>query len=182
MFWSNFGFERMSFTNNFRRVSDVFEPYNLFFKHKKQLPKCLVHLYGCQISKLVKLKIKSLSDESSIPFTSHRRVIEKIRSNHAKCQILLKPYNGRKDHTNYQMKIEAFRKEMSSRLFDIAFCKCRDFDLCNCQKDKKIAASKDYLLQINAHKGKCIFGALHFFCDITAQIEMKNVFEEYTSS
>ena len=62
--------------------------------------------------------------KSSIPLTSHARVLQIVRAYHAKYLKLIKPFKGRENNEKYKAKIHSFREESRLKLFDIAAYKC----------------------------------------------------------
>ncbi|KAG8197762.1 hypothetical protein JTE90_006805 [Oedothorax gibbosus] len=60
-----------------------------------------------------------------------------IKREHEKLLNLLKSYHGRKKNFNFQHKVQAFKKEAKA-LFDVAACKCNDFELCHCEESRKV--------------------------------------------
>ena len=49
----------------------------------------------------------------------------------------MKKYQSRKNLAAFQIKLEKFQNN-SKKLFDFAFCKCKDMSNCNCAKEFKV--------------------------------------------
>jgi hypothetical protein len=93
------------------------------------------------VSEIVAANIKVIWDKASLPTVSHKRILQLIRSYHEKYRTLIKPYKERKGVLSYQEKIQKF-KDDSLKLFDISACKCKDFELCNCEKSAKVPTAE----------------------------------------
>ena len=97
------------------------------------------------IAQQVAVSVENIWLKSSIPLVSHKRVLNMIRSYHDKYMKLIKPLKGRQNDEKYRRKIFEFREEGSSKLFDIAACKCA-LDKCDCVKEHKVpVAEKPFL-------------------------------------
>lgn len=74
---------------------------------------------------------------ASIPTIELRSVIKSLKAYHDKYRTLLKPYKSRKNVESYQDRLKLF-KDKAKSLFDIAACKCVNFNLCQCPKASRV--------------------------------------------
>ncbi|CAH2100532.1 unnamed protein product [Euphydryas editha] len=85
-----------------------------------------------QIADIVTNKTETLWIKSSIPIVTHKRVLKTLKCYHSKCynlKFFLKKLK--------KEKLEEFRVKRRM-LFDIAACKCKEFQSCTCRKEKKV--------------------------------------------
>ncbi len=89
-----------------------------------------------EVSEAVAQGCEQLWYKSSIPTIGHKRVVEKIRTQHEKCRTILKSLQNLKGDQKYQSRLKSFESEANWKLFDIAACKCSN-DTCTCEKEMK---------------------------------------------
>lgn len=107
-----------------------------------------------EISEIVSSKVEYLWRKASIPTVSHNRVMQLIKSYHAKCKNLLKSLKRLSEE-----KIQDFHRN-SERLFDLSSCKCKDLELCKCSKDQKIPKEERAFLIDQRTERKMIMGTV----------------------
>lgn len=102
---------------------------------------------ACDIAELVSKKVESLWAKLLIPTVSHQRVKEVMLKYHEDYLKVKKKFNRNKDSLeNSKDEIEKFKKD-STKLFDIAACKCESFRKCKCPKYKRVPFSeRDFLV------------------------------------
>lgn len=83
-------------------------------------------------------KIELLWKNALVPTISIKRVSEKIRLLHDAYRNILKPFKDRKNSETFQRKLNKFKVKAENTLFDIARCKCTDFNNCRCDKSNKV--------------------------------------------
>lgn len=106
------------------------------------------------ISEIVSSKIENLWKKASIPIVSHNRVMQLIKTYHAKCKNLIKSLKRlSKD------KMQDFH-ESSEKLFDVSSCKCKDFESCSCPKDQKVPKEERAFLIDQRTERKMIMGTV----------------------
>lgn len=121
---------------------DVLLCYLLISRNKKTQYKDLVSDTCIEVSQ----KLIEQWKLASIPVIDHRAIVKRLKAYHNKYRNLLKPYASRKDVKTYQERVGMFKEEAKC-LFDIASCKCKSFDSCNCEKSNKIPLKeRDFLL------------------------------------
>lgn len=91
----------------------------------------------CEIYEEIAAKVEQIWNKASVPVLHRVRIISLIKREHEKLLNVLKSYHGRKKNVNFQHKVQAFKKEAKA-LFDVAACKCNDFELCHCEKSRKV--------------------------------------------
>lgn len=96
-------------------------------------------------SEIIAAKVKEIWDKASLPTVSHKRILQLIRDYHEKYRCLMKPYKERKNGSSYQEKIQKF-KDDSLKLFDICSCKCKDSNLCSCEKSARVPKKEIHFL------------------------------------
>lgn len=107
-----------------------------------------------EISEVVSANIERLWLKASIPVCSHTRVLQMIRTYHDKYMKLMKNI---KRKTSMQ-KLESFRANARTNLFDIAACKCA-FEACHCDKVRKIpVAEQQFLIDQRNLRMMCMGG------------------------
>ncbi|KAH9627844.1 hypothetical protein HF086_001740 [Spodoptera exigua] len=107
-----------------------------------------------EISEIVSSKVECLWRKASIPTVSHNRVMQLIKSYHAKCKNLLKSLKRLSEE-----KIQDFHRN-SEKLFDLSSCKCKDLELCKCSKDQKIPKEERAFLIDQRTERKMIMGTV----------------------
>ena len=75
------------------------------------------------IAVIVAKKLISIYAKASIPTLSLKRIIDMIKSYHAKHRNIMKNYKRKKESELFKEKVEHFKRD-SYRLFDISSCKC----------------------------------------------------------
>ena len=90
-------------------------------------------------------KVISLYGEASIPSVSYTRVVQLITEYHKKYRKVIKYTYKAGKSSALQKKIDCF-KATANYLFDIAACKCRDFQSCSCPKDRKVLQKEQSFL------------------------------------
>jgi hypothetical protein len=96
-----------------------------------------------EIAEVVVDKLEDIWNKASIPVVSRKRIVKLLQTYHTKYVNLLKPFKSRQNDSTYITKIQSFKDEASSRLFDIAACKCdltSESVLCGCEKSRKVPA------------------------------------------
>jgi hypothetical protein len=88
-------------------------------------------------SEIVATQVEDAWHKASIPIIEHRTILARIKAYHEKYRNILKPYESRKNVDRYKYKLLEFQNE-SKKLFDIATCKCKTYDNCLCEKDRKV--------------------------------------------
>jgi hypothetical protein len=90
-------------------------------------------------------KIEQIWSRASIPVVSSRRILQMIIDYHAKYRNLLRS-KIRKGSEKFDCNLAKFREE-AKRLFDIAACKCVNFNTCTCIKEKKVPVMEQEFLK-----------------------------------
>lgn len=90
------------------------------------------------IADVVAGKIEALYEKASIPIVSHTRVIQMLNVYHTKYTKLMNELRQLNRCPGLQNKADEFRTA-TRKLFDLASCKCSDFDICKCPKEKKVS-------------------------------------------
>lgn len=98
-----------------------------------------------EISQRIAVQTEELWRKSSIPITTHARVLQLIRGYHDKYMKLMKPFKGRQNDKAYKSKLSIFAKDGDNKLFDIASCKCI-FEACHCAKPRKVPTDEQPFL------------------------------------
>lgn len=96
-----------------------------------------------EISEFVVDKLEDIWNKASIPVVSRKRIVKLLQTYHTKYLNLLKPFKSRQNNSTYKTKIQSLKNEASTRLFDIAACKCdltSEPVLCICEKSRKVPA------------------------------------------
>lgn len=101
-------------------------------------------------------KIEQIWSRASIPVVSSKRILQMIRAYHGKYRNLLKS-KGRKGSDKFDCNLAKFRKE-AERLFDIAACKCVNFNTCTCIKEKKVPVVEQEFLSDQRSNRKMVIG------------------------
>ena len=123
---------------------DVLKFY-LFQRNLMKLSSTSKEPLVADISETVCEKIEEIWHRASIPIVSRKRVLQLLCRYRGKYMKLLKPFKGRQQEGKYKEKLSRFREEGKTSLFDIAACKCK-FDLCKCDKLRKVPAGEQMFL------------------------------------
>ena len=84
-------------------------------------------------------KEQAIYEKASIPcVTKKKRIIVTIKDYSQAFRGIMKSYQSRKNSAAFQIILEKFQND-SKKLFDFAFCKCKDMSNCNCAKEFKIS-------------------------------------------
>ena len=125
-------------------VDDVMLPtyydvmkYYIWVKHHLKPTECSKDPIVTEILEQIAATVEHLWHKASDPIVSHTRVLQVILTYHNKYMKQIKPFNGRKGEVNYQRKLQKFRDESKTKLFEIAACKCTK-SLCKCDKTRKV--------------------------------------------
>ena len=86
------------------------------------------------IAPIVILDVHKLWEKASIPTLSHRRILEMLKTFHAKYRNNLKTKKARK---SYQLQVDSLLQD-SEALFDICSCNCKVIYKCSCETPRKI--------------------------------------------
>ncbi|CAG4928614.1 unnamed protein product [Colias eurytheme] len=127
-----FGHGRDLKSNVLPTYEDIILCYIWLSRGKKQYRNLATDTY-----KTLSEKLLLVWQSASIPTIEVRSVIKRIKVYHEKYRILLKPYKSRKNVETYQARLKLFKEE-AQFLFDIAACKCENFNLCKCPKELKV--------------------------------------------
>lgn len=84
-----------------------------------------------EIARELVIKLKDIWIKASIPIVSDQQIIHLIKEYHKKYRSLKKNIKSNYNRRCLE-KIESFKSLAERKLFDIAFCKCKDFKLCQC--------------------------------------------------
>ncbi|GBM50348.1 hypothetical protein AVEN_208954-1 [Araneus ventricosus] len=87
------------------------------------------------VARQVAIKLNIIWDKASIPTVTHNRVIQLIIRCRDDYLSIKKTLNCK---TTVRKTKDESLIEQTSKLFDIAFCKCADFSGCTCPKNKKV--------------------------------------------
>lgn len=87
------------------------------------------------ISQILIQKIQDLWDTASIPTLSKQRMVKMLKDYNKK-YMKIKKSSNKKDL--FKIKRESFLEHAKATLFDVSYCKCKEFSSCKCSKDKKI--------------------------------------------
>ncbi|GBN19240.1 hypothetical protein AVEN_31021-1 [Araneus ventricosus] len=79
------------------------------------------------VARQVAIKLNIIWDKASIPTVTHKRVIKLITRCHDGYISIKKTLNCKKDISKRKNDKMTSLIEQTSKLFDIAFCKCADF-------------------------------------------------------
>ncbi|GBM47076.1 hypothetical protein AVEN_179800-1 [Araneus ventricosus] len=110
------------------------------------------------VARQVAIKLNIIWNKAPIPKVTHNRVIQLIIRCNDDCISIKKTSNCK---TTVQKtkddKLTSFIGQ-TSKLFDIAFCKCADFSGCTCPKNKKFHVPEcQFLLDQRGPSGKLIY-------------------------
>jgi hypothetical protein len=94
------------------------------------------------ISKKVVESLVIIWNKSSIPIISNKKIVEKITKLNNEYRKILKPYKGRKESESYKKKLDDLKCMWEQTLFDIACCKCDNFESCCCSKERKVPVNE----------------------------------------
>lgn len=131
-----------------------------------------------EISEIVTQKVESLWFKASIPIISHTRVMQLYKTYHAKCTNLIKSWN-RLSEDKKQDFLLSFEK-----ILDLSACKCKNFQLCSCPKEKKCPIAEQTFLTDQRTNRKMVMDGI----DLTAtrknmkSIERKQKLNTYYST
>ncbi|GBM62801.1 hypothetical protein AVEN_19791-1 [Araneus ventricosus] len=90
------------------------------------------------VARQVAIKLNIIWDKASIPIVTHISVIQLITRCYDDYISIKKTLNCKTTvRKTKDYKLTSFI-EQTSKLFDIAFCKCADFSGCTCPKHKKV--------------------------------------------
>ncbi|GBL91730.1 hypothetical protein AVEN_71370-1 [Araneus ventricosus] len=91
----------------------------------------------CTVAQQVAIKLNIIWDKAFIPIVTHNSVIQLITRCYDDYISIKKTLNCKTTvRKTKDDKLTSFI-EQTSKLFDIAFCKCADFSGCTCPKEKK---------------------------------------------
>ncbi|XP_050301064.1 uncharacterized protein LOC126739426 [Anthonomus grandis grandis] len=135
--------------------------YFLWIRHNLEESQVNRNLLVSEASEVVAQKIEEIWKSASVPTVSHQRIVALIKEYQKKRNDLPKPYRQRKDVPSYKSKIENFVKD-SQRLFDVAACKCVDFQKCSCLKPNKVPLNEGPFLQDQRSDRKMMIGSVDF--------------------
>lgn len=97
---------------------------------------------------------------SSIPAVSKNIVIAMLKQCQEKKRNLLKSKDSKKGKAiTYNQNLKIFNKDMF-RLFDITACKCKEFALCNCSKEKKVPKGERAFITDQRTERRMVIGAV----------------------
>lgn len=82
-------------------------------------------------------KLINVWQSSSIPIVSRKRIYDMISNLHNQYKSLLKVNKNRRNSNSFKKKLQLFQEKLR-QLFDIACCKCTDFEKCTCVKENKV--------------------------------------------
>ncbi len=91
-----------------------------------------------EVGYLVVEKLVMIWRKTSIPIVSRSRIFQMLRSYHSKYRSLMKSAKHRQGSLSMKKNITTFQKHAVSSLFDLAACKCKDFNICCCPKKLKV--------------------------------------------
>ena len=91
-----------------------------------------------EVSNAVAAKVESIWLKSSLPITTHTRVVQMVQQHHEKYIRIKKSSKSKKNLKSYQLQVRKFECH-SSKLFDICSCKCIDLNECKCPRDRKVS-------------------------------------------
>jgi len=110
-----------------------------------------------QIVKIITDKVIEIYERASIPIVSKVRVNELIFAYHLKYKKVIKNY---KSNLESQItKLDAF-KDRFDVLFDFCSCKCKNFRICACLREKKITKTEKNFLMDQRNDRKMFIGGL----------------------
>ncbi|GBN03000.1 hypothetical protein AVEN_223703-1 [Araneus ventricosus] len=95
----------------------------------------------------VATKIEFVWAKASTAIATHSRVLQIIHIYYGKYTNFKKSYKRDNTSKAFQTKINAFREEACTKLFDIAVCKCNTFEDCNCERTKKLHRNEHNFLK-----------------------------------
>lgn len=73
----------------------------------------------------------------------------------------MKSYTStRKNNASFLAKVEKFRRSNEEELFDIATCRCVDYDKCKCIKEDKIPVEERKFLIDQKHERRIVIGGV----------------------
>lgn len=103
-------------------------------------------------------KLINIWQSSSIPIVSRKRIYDMISTLHSQYKSLLKVNKNRRNSDSFKKKLLLFQ-EKSRQLFDIACCKCTDFEKCTCAKEHKVPqAERPFLIDQRGSRAMVIGG------------------------
>lgn len=110
------------------------------------------------IAKNLTSKLINIWQSSSIPTVSRKRIYDMISNIHNQYKSLLKVNKNRRNSNLFKEKLLLFQ-EKSRQLFDIACCKCTDFEKCTCAKENKVPqADRPFLTDQRGSRAMAICG------------------------
>ena len=127
------------------------------------------------IAENVAAKIESVWAKAStaIPIVTHSRILQMIHTYHGKYTNIKRSYKRDKTRTAFQAKINTFRQEACTKLFDIAACKCIAFENCTCERTKKIPRNEYNFLKDQRTTRLLYIGSL----DINETKRLQNIYK-----
>ena len=109
------------------------------------------------ICKTVSSQVISIYEKVSILTITVQQVTNKISQYHNEYRNLLISYKSRQNVASYRKKIDDFI-ENSRKLFDVSFCKCANFSVCNCAKEKRVPQLETNFLEDQRTERKIFIG------------------------
>lgn len=90
-----------------------------------------------EVAIIVAKKLVSIYAKASIHALSWKRIIDMIKSYHAKHRNLMKNCKTKKESESFKEKRKKIKRD-SCRLFNISSFNCEDFQQCSCENAFKI--------------------------------------------
>lgn len=89
-----------------------------------------------EIIKIVVEKTQQIWKKASLPFISDQQCLALLKRYHQQFMNIKKSLKKTSDAA--KNKLQKFRDEANTKLFDISKCKCTDFSLCICERSNKV--------------------------------------------
>lgn len=132
------------------------------------------------VSKKVVDKVKLVWKKASIPTISDKAMTDLLKKELDVLQNLNKSYKRDKDKASFKNKLSSFSTR-AQELFDVAACKCNDFELCRCEYSKKVPLiERDFLTdQRSTRKMQIGHVDLKVTSSLKKKLDRKNKHEEF---
>lgn len=109
------------------------------------------------VSSILISELKILWSKASIPVVSDQEILHLIKNYHEKVRKIKKPIKSR-NTDSMEQRMQKFRQDAKTKLFDISSCKCLDFISCKCTH--KIPVKERVFLLDQRNERKMVIGSI----------------------
>lgn len=114
-----------------------------------------------KVAEIIAVNIEEIWSRASIPYITHKSIVRKVNTLHERFRTFMKSYTStRKNNASFLAKVEKFRRSNEEELFDIATCRCVDYDKCKCIKEDKIPVEEREFLIDQRHERRMVIGGV----------------------